>query len=297
MKSLASQALDRLGKQWDLGKLTREAHLQHTRDFAGFVSEKFGLEDIRNLKPGHVQGYIDHLKAEGLGNGTVCNRLAAIRDLAQALGKANIVERENEAYGVNRGSRQSPIVQNTELVNQIRMTLADRANNGDRIAMMVHAAAELRDAFGLRAKESLMSFQIIDIATGAALQIERFDAREKGYKDGQLRVEGAKTGRVRLLPIENETQAHAVVQAHLVAKALNSGTGRIMPPELSLKQALNAQRSLWAKLGGTKANGAHMHASRHKVAQEMHKRGYSKGEIMQRLGHGEDRSPFCYIPR
>ncbi len=112
-----------------------------------------------------------------------------------------------------------------------------------------------------------------------------------------LAVEGAKGGRSRSLVIKNNVQLRAVQQVELAAKALGSGTGRCIPPEMSLKQAYNAQRTLWAELGGTKANNAHMHASRHKVAQEMFANRYSKGEIMEQLGHGEDRSPFCYIPK
>ncbi|MBV5326764.1 MAG: integrase domain-containing protein [Chlorobium sp.] len=285
MKPLTVQALEKIGKDWSVASLTREAHLQNTKDFASFVADKFSMESIANLKPGHVTAYVKQLVSDGISNGTICNRLAAVRELAAAVGKANIVARDNKAYGVARGSRQKPVIQNSAEVNRIRVELVERANAGDRIAIMAHAAAEMRDAFGLRAKESLMSFKLVDSSKGAVLRIEA------------VKVEGTKGGRERNLPIQNEAQLRAIQQVDLASKALGSGTGRCMPPEMSLKEAYNAQRTLWRSLGGTKAAAANMHSSRHKVAQEMYAKGISKGEIMERLGHGSERSPFCYIPK
>lgn len=280
MKPLATQGLEVIGKNWSVGSATREAHLQHTKDFCNFVSQRFALENIRNMKTNHVQAYVEYLKNDGLGNGTICNRMAAVRDLAQAIGKANIVAKENKDYGVARGSRQKPVIENQNEVNRIRLTLAEMASNGDRVAMMCHAAAGLRDEFGLRAKESLMTSKLVDTPNGVA-----------------LRIEGAKGGRSRDLPIRNEAQLQAVQQVALVSQALGSGTGRIIPPEMTLKEAYNAQRTLWRELGGTKSNASHMHAARHTKAQEMNAQGYTQGDVMRELGHGEDRSQFCYIPR
>ena len=238
------------------------------------------MEDIRYLKPNHVQAYVQDMQNRHLDNGTMCNRMAAVRVLANAIGKGNIVARDNESYGINRGIRQKPIIANQEAIDRIRQALVDRANTGDRIAMMCHAAAELRHVFGLRAQESLMSSKFVDTPKGVALQ-----------------VEGAKGGRPRQLHISNENQLRAAQIVSMVSHALGSGTGRIMPPEMSLKEAYNAQRTLWRELGGTKDVNAHMHAARHAMAQEMKAQGYSHGEIMAWHGHGVDRSVFCYIPK
>jgi site-specific recombinase XerC len=280
MKPLSSQALERIGKNWGVSSATREARLQHTKDFCKFVSKEFALENVKNLKPNHVQSYVQHMKDAGLDNGTMCNRMAAVRTLAEAVGKGNIVAIKNEAYGIARGSRQNPIIANQSEVDRIRTTLTELANTGNRIAMMCHAAAELRDAFGLRSKESLMSSKLVDTPNGVA-----------------LRIEGAKGGRVRDLRVGNADQLRAVQQLAQVSQALGSATGRIIPPEMSLEKAYNAQRTLWRELGGTKKVAAHMHSARHTTAQTMSAEGYTKGEIMAWLGHGEDRSPFCYIPR
>lgn len=166
MKPLSVQALDRIGKNWGLGSQTREAYLHHTKDFCKFVSKKFALENIKNLKPNHVQSYVQHMKDVGLDNGTMCNRMAAVRVLAEAVGKGNIVAIKYKEYGIARGSRQKPIIANQTEVNRIRTTLAELANTGNRIAMMCHAAGELRDSFGLRSKESRMSSKLVDTPNG-----------------------------------------------------------------------------------------------------------------------------------
>jgi len=280
MKPLSVQALEKIGKNWSVGSETREEHIRHTKEFAKYVSRRFGLENIQNLKPNHVEAYAQELKDKNLDNGTICNKMASVRDLASAIGKANIVARENKAYGIARGSRQKPIIANQGEIDRIRTTLADLANAGDRVAMMCHAAAELREAFGLRAKESLMSSKLIDTAKGVA-----------------LRIEGAKGGRPRDLQIGNAAQLRAVQTVAQVSQALGSATGRIIPPEMTLKKAYNSQRTMWRELGGTKKAAAHMHATRHTTAQTMQVHGHTKGEIMEWLGHGEDRSPFCYIPK
>lgn len=280
MKPLTTQALEKIGKNWSVGSKTRNATLQHTKDFARFVESKFGMENIAHLKPKHVEAYVQDMRDRGLTDGTMCNRMAAVRDLADAIGKSNIVARENEAYGIARGDRQNPIVANQAAIDRIRLVLVARANTGDRVAMMCHAAAELRDAFGLRAQESLMSAKFVETGKGVALL-----------------VEGAKGGRPRELLVRNEAQLQASRSVAQVSQALGSATGRIIPPEMSLEKAYNAQRTLWASLGGTREANAHMHASRHQMAQEMRAQGYTKGEIMAWLGHGEGRSPFCYIPK
>lgn len=278
-KPLVVQALKRIGKDWSKSSLTREGYLQHTKEFAGFVAKRFGLERIENLKPGHVMAYVTHLQERGLSAGTLANRLASVRQLAATIGKPNIVERTNDAYGINR-IRMNPVIADNDKIEQIKSALKTMADNGDRVAMMTYAASLLREEFGLRAKESIMSAKMIQ-------------------HEGKLflRVEGAKGGRVRDLEIKTPEQLSAVHTVEKVATELGSGTGRIIPPELSLKAAYNAQRALWASLGGTRDNRAHMHAQRHNNLQTMHANGATNAELMKRAGHGEDRSPGHYIPK
>jgi len=263
-KSLVAQALETIGKRWDKASLTRNGQIQHTKAFAQFCAVKYGLDRIGGLKPHMVEAYVNDMRSRGVQDGAIANHLTAVRSLAQAIGKANIVARDNMAYMVDR-HRMNPVLQQTEKVAEIREILHVRAAEGDRIAMMMSAAAALRDTFGLRAKESLMTHKVVN---------------------GSLLVEGTKGDRPRSLIIRTPEQQRAVELVRTVAESVGSQTGRIIPPELNLLMALNIQRTQWAQLGGTKDNKAHMHAARHAYAQRRLSEGASRKQVAEELGHG-----------
>jgi len=279
-KSLERQSMDRIGKNWSKASLTREKLLGNVREFSRFIEGKYGLEKIENLKPNMVKEYVSTLHERGVAASTKADKMTAVRVLAEAIGKRNIVERHNSEYGIER-VRVNPQPVDHERLVEVRQSIAERANQGDQIARMVRAADALRSEFGLRAKESLLSSKLEERAGG------------KMY----LVVEGAKGGRLRELEVRTEGQLRAVQLVTETAKALGSGTGRIIPPHMSLKQAYDAQRNLWRQSGGTRSTSANMHGERHGFARERNADGATNSEIMSELGHGEDRSPASYIPR
>lgn len=279
MKSLRSQALERVGKNWNISSGTREAKLQSIGRFAEFVQHKFGLERIENLKPGHVQAYSQSLHEQNVSPRTGANYMAYVRDLCQAIGKGGIVAKDNAAYGFGGVSRQNPLSVNSEKINEIRSLLEAKAATGDRLALMMCASAAMRDAFGLRQKEALLSNSVIS-------------------KDGQkyLEVRGAKGGRLREVLVRNDKQVNALARVAATAKNLGNGNGRPIPPELSLKEAMQAESKEWHLLGGTREVQANMHAQRHAYAQERLAEGAAKAEVNQELGHGDHRSLGSYAP-
>lgn len=278
-KSLVRQALERIGKNWSKSSLTREKLLANITDLAGFCESRFGLQRIEHLKTKMIEAYAADLHQRGLSASTMADKMTAARVLAAAVGKQNIVSRENKAYGIER-TRVNPQAVNQEKLTEIRTKIERLANAGHRTAIMARSADSLRMAFGLRAKESLLSKDIVD-------------------RDGKqfLLVEGAKGGRPRELEVNTEAKRRAVELVKETAKALGSRTGRIIPPELSLQQAYDAQRNLWRSLGGTRSAGANMHGERHDYARERKADGAPKSVIMNELGHGEDRSLGAYIPK
>lgn len=275
-KSLERQALDCMGKNWSKSSETREKLLNNVAQFADFVESKYHLERIENLKPGMITAYAADMAAQGLAAATMANRMTAVREVCAAIGKQGICSKDNKDYGIER-VRINPQSVNMEKLAEVRSVLEERAAVGDRIALMMVAADALREAFGLRAKESLMSSQVI-------------------VKDGKacLLVEGAKGGRERFPPIDTWMKAEAVKLAQETAKVLGSGTGRIIPPEMSLKQAYDKQRNEWAKLGGNREAHANMHGERHLYARYKSTNGASKAEVLTDLGHGTDRSLASY---
>lgn len=274
--TLASQALARIGKNWSLSSLTREKLLSNAKEFARHVEKNYGLERIENLKPGHVQSYVESLHERKLAASTMADKMSAVRIIAVAIGKQNIVQKKNAAYGIER-VRIKPQAVNHDCLGKVREAISARADQGDKVALMVRAADSLRLSYGLRAKESLLSCKVEEI-------------------NGKLflTVAGAKGGRPRELEARNEAQLQAVQLVAETAKVLGSGTGKIIPPHLSLKQAYDAQRNLWRECGGTRASGSNMHGERHAYARERKAEGATKSEIMKELGHGEDRSPSAY---
>lgn len=278
-KTLERQALERLGKDWSKASLTREKLLGNTREFARFVSERYGLERIENLKPKMVQAFVRDMHERDLAPSTMAGKMTAVRELAGAIGKQNIVERQNSSYGIER-VRVNPQPVNHDRLGEVRQAISAMADQGNKIALMVRAADSLREEFGLRAKESLLSSKV-------------------ETKDGKLylTVEGAKGGRPRELEVRTEGQLRAIQLVAETSAALNSGTGRIIPPSMNLQQAYDAQRNLWRECGGTRENGGNMHAERHAFAREQDEGGASRAEIMANLGHGEDRSPAAYLPK
>lgn len=275
-KPLVLQVLDRIGKDWSKGEATKKKLHRNAREFARFVERTFGLEEITHLKPRHIQAYLESLHDRGLAHSTKADKLTAVRQVAGAIGKQNIVMRENKDYRVNR-VRVNPQPVNQEKLCEVLAAIKAKAVMGDRIAIMTMAADTLRETFALRAKESLMSSSVI-------LQDNKIF----------LVIDGAKGGRPRKLEVKTEAQHRAIQLVIETSKMLKSATGRIIPPEMTLKKAYNAQRNLWARCGGTKTNGANMHARRHAGARRMKAEGATNAEIMNELGHGEKRSPSAY---
>ena len=275
-KSLERQALDTMGKNWGKSSDTRLKLLHNVAQFTLFVQNRYHLEKLGNLKPGMIAAYASAMITQGLAPATMANRMTAVREVCAAIGKQGICSRENKTYGIER-DRINPQQVNQGKLDEIRATLRDRASTGDRVATMMLAADSLRGAFGLRAKESLLSKDVTEKA-GKLLLV----------------VEGAKGGRPRELEVRTKEQLKAVQLVAETAKVLGSGTGRIIPPEMSLRQAYDTQRNEWRALGGTRASSANMHGERHAHARGMAADGATRGEIMLDLGHGEDRSPASY---
>jgi integrase len=170
--------------------------------------------------------------------------------------------------GISRaGSRLKPVEADMERVHEITAQLYEK---GEWLGL----AAELREQFGLRAKESLLSTEV---------------------RDDRLVVRGAKGGRPREIPIRNDSQQAllARIQDHLKREDKMS----LVPADMSLKQGLKHQSNILYRLGATKGNRAHAHAARHEYAQQMAKEGQSKSAISQELGHGRQEVVSHYVPK
>ena len=152
-----------------------------------------------SLKPKHVEALVERWKAEGLAIGTIKNRMAELRWWAEKIGKQNVLNRDNEHYGIGKRQYVTNVSKARELV------AAELTKVTDAYTQM---SLRLQAAFGLRRAES------IKICPAWADRGERL----------ALKDTWAKGGRAREIPIRNEEQRQ-VIDA---AKAL-AGRGSLIP--------------------------------------------------------------------
>lgn len=185
-----------------------------------------------SLKPKHVAALLDKWKREGIGTGTIKNRMGALRWWAEKVGKENVIARSNGDYGI----AQRVLVTNVSKAKVLDAdTLARVTDPYTRMSLQLQAA------FGLRREESIKI--------------------KPGWADGgnilRLQDSWTKGGKYREVPIVT-MQQRAVLEA---AKAL-AGKGSLIPAQLRYRDQLNRFRAQ-----GDKAGIHGVHGLRHEYAQ------------------------------
>jgi len=194
----------------------------------GFVNMQ-----AQSLKPKHVEKLVERWTAEGLSTGTVKNRMTELRWWAEKIGKANVVAKSNDAYGI----ADRRYVTNVSKARQL--TSGDLARVTDPYARV---SLQLQAAFGLRREESLK------IQPGWA---DRGDTLV-------LKDSWTKGGRSRAIPIRHAEQRHVLDEAKRVA-----GRGSLIPADRSYVQQLRRFEYQCDRAGIHR-----VHGHRHQYAQE-----------------------------
>jgi site-specific recombinase XerC len=267
-RRLEHEARQLVGKNWKKGSGTNKKLLSNIKGISRFM-ETQSIQSIRHMKTKHVQKYFDYLKAKGLKASSMQNHATAMRFLAAAIGKKNIVPRTNSELGITRFGRYSPKIADMAKNNNIREKLYSK---DERLGV----AHDLRQAFGLRAQESI---------TGRIVN-----------RNGQelLRVVG-KGGRVRELPIDSPDKQAAISSIKSIMD--RQGTPGIIPPDKTLIQFYTIQKNAVHRAGGSKASAANMHSLRHQHSQDMERDGKTLKEIVEDLGHSRESAAGHYIPK
>jgi hypothetical protein len=187
---------------------------------------------VENLKPKHIEALLERWKAEEIAAGTMKNRLAVLRWLAEKIGKENILARDNDAYGIER--RQF-------VTNQDKGKDLDPGRVENVRSPYIAMSLRLQAAFGLRREESL-KIRPGWADEGNALRLK--DSWTKG-------------GRERVVPIGTPEQRAVLNEAKQLAKG-----GSLIPEGLTYKAQLKAFRAECKRVG---ING--VHGLRHRYAQ------------------------------
>jgi len=191
---------------------------------------------LGGLKPKHMEALAAHWQDEGLSTGTLKNRMAQLRWLAEKIGKQNIVARSNEAYGIADRVYVTNVSKARELTNEQLSRVTDP-----------HCAIslQLQAAFGLR-REGSLKIQPDYADRGDVLS---------------LKASWCKGGRPREIPIRTDEQRQLLD----AAKALANG-GSLIPPDQSYKAHLRQFRTQCEQAGIHK-----VHGHRHDYAQQRYR--------------------------
>jgi hypothetical protein len=187
----------------------------------------------QSLKPKHVEKLVERWTAEGLGSGTLKNRMAELRWWAEKIGKANVVAKSNDAYGIP----DRRYIANVSKARQL--TSSDLSRVSDPYSQM---SLRLQAAFGLRREESI--------------KIRPAWADRRAWL--VLKDSWTKGGRAREIPIRNVEQRLALDEAKRIA-----GKGSLIPADASYAQQLRRFEYQCDRAGIHR-----VHGHRHQYAQD-----------------------------
>lgn len=277
MKKLAYQATHCIGKERHIGDKTHTEHLGSLARIGNWLQSRYGLDNINNLKTHMVQAFFS--EHSNLSSSSLEKYATAFRIIACSIGKDNIVPRSNKELGGRTApERYNPQEGDSEKLNEIREKLVEMAEQ-DPDARFLLAAHDMRQAFGLRAAESLASCKTVQ-------------------RDGQqfLSPDMTKGGRDREVEIKTPEQRAAIAAVKALATEYGKPNGSMLPPHKTWQQCYNLQKNIMSKLGATKAAGAHMHVNRHDWARNQLEAGESRQDTADALGHGREEVVSHYVP-
>ena len=167
----------------------------------------------RSLKPKHVEALVSLWKDQGLGIGTLKNRLAVLRWWAAKVNRASVVARDNGAYGI--GERQ-----------YVAQTSNAQDLDHERLARIddpyLRLSLRLQAEFGLRREEAI-----------------KFTPRYAVRRDHiRLKASWTKGGRKRSVPITRDSQRALLEEIHQFV-----GGGALIPPDRNYVQQLRCYES------------------------------------------------------
>lgn len=225
------------------------------------IYKLYGLERIQNLTRKHIEGAFQVLREQGLSRSTLASYATAARLIAETINRPDIVPSNSELGAVRKAQdRYRPILTDEQKQSEIRDRLYQKAT-------WLGLAHDLRQAFGLRTKESLLSTITVNV-------------KGKQY----LVVKGAKGGRPRVIPFMTSEQIRVANDLREFFK-WHPEWRSLIPPHMTLREALIHQRNALNAIGATKQNRANAHSLRHRFAQEMAGK-LPKEELAKILGHG-----------
>ena len=217
------------------GSYATQADREHILDLIANQLHELGHRGLRaqGLKPKHVEKLVARWLGQELSSGTIKNRMAVLRWTVQKLGKDNIVERTNAAYGIP----DRAYVTNISKAKALGMEqLASIRTPCARMSLRLQAA------FGLRREASI---KIVPAWADRGNTLVLKDSWNKGGREIQI-------------PIRTPGQRQLLDEA----KALANGKSLVAPGYATYRDYLQHFRYECGRVG------IHaFHGHRHRYAQ------------------------------
>ncbi len=187
----------------------------------------------RSLKPKHIDALVTHWQEQGIGIGTLKNRLSALRWWAKKVNKPSIIAKDNDVYGIGM---RTGVAKESKSLKLDEKKLSAISDQNARLSIRLQAA------FGLRREES------IKFSPSYAMQGGHI----------KLKPSWTKGGRGRTVPIRNDEQRQLLDEVKEFAKG-----GALIPAQLNYVQQLNRYQRQLRNVGFSK-----LHGLRHAYAQQ-----------------------------
>ena len=163
----------------------------------------------RSLKPKHINALVSLWKDQSIGVGTFKNRLSALRWWASKVGKADIIARNNNAYGIGHRSYVGAESRARVLDEKQLTRVSDE---------YVRLSLRLQSAFGLRREEA------IKFSPNYAIKEDHI----------KLKASWTKGGLARTVPIRTDAQRQLLEDVRNLARG-----GALIPPERNYVEQRN----------------------------------------------------------
>jgi site-specific recombinase XerC len=271
------------------GSYSTQATRRRILDLIANQLHELGYQKMqaKSLKPKHIDALVRQWKDQNLSVGTFKNRLSALRWWARKVGKADIVQNDNSAYGIGNRS----LVGQESKAQRLDETKLDRISDP-----YVRLSLRLQTEFGLRREEA------IKFSPNYAVKADHI----------KLKASWTKGGRARTVPIRTDRQRDLLKAVRALVKG-----GALIPPELNYVEQRNRYDGQVRKAGIRNPHGR-----RHAYAQQryeeltgwkaplaggpasksltMDQRARDKGAretISRELGHGREEISATYLGR
>lgn len=204
--------------------------------FEQFASQLLALGflhmNANSLKQKHVDALLSLWKGQGISDGTIKNRMSALRWWSEKIGKENLIKRDNASYG---------IADRKFVCNESKAKTIQPEQLAKVADVRTATSLRLQAAFGLRREESIKI-------------CPRWADRDSVL---HLKSSWTKGGKSREIPIRTAEQRAALDAAKAVA-----GSGSLIPKELRYKDQMNRFKAQCQQAGIS-----NVHGLRHQYAQ------------------------------